>query len=254
MPTGKITYWIDHLPTLFSSRESSRCFKPGFPFTLFLEPHLSEADNGAGNKMAESPQLSKIELQSRMWAQEPGAVLRLSSVFEATGCIWILDPLLMSPRIWGNHFSVPHFCHLPKGNDNRIYRRRLRWWLNEMDGSWNVLRPGIARCKGLISISYYGPRSLEGSSKALELTHSNEECCSSYDFLLCAFPGWLTAWSTNRQWCHQRRTAPIFDNIRNWIMAPRYKEREEGVQRKVGHSETPCGEDWQHYVIFSLTA
>lgn len=75
------------LPTLFPNRESSSYFRPGFLFTLFLEPHSPEADNGAGNQVAKRPQLSKIELRLRTRAQEPVVAPCWSSVFEATVCI-----------------------------------------------------------------------------------------------------------------------------------------------------------------------
>lgn len=127
------TNWIYHLgrfhphsplPTLFPVRRESHSYsKPGFIFTLFLGPHSSKADNGAGNKTAESLHLPKTELQLRTWAQASAVASYLSSVFEAIGCIWILGPLFMSPVSLGNHFSVPHFFCLLKGDNNRIYIR-----------------------------------------------------------------------------------------------------------------------------------
>lgn len=44
-----------HLLILFPSQESCSYFRPSFLFTLFLGPHASEADSGAGDKIAERP-------------------------------------------------------------------------------------------------------------------------------------------------------------------------------------------------------
>lgn len=114
-----------HTLIQFPNRESSSYFRSGFLFTSSLGPRSSEADNGAGGKRAESPDLSQTELWLRTWAQASSVAPCSSSVFETTGCVGILDPLYMSPVILGNHFSVPRFSHLPMGNNNRIYIRGL---------------------------------------------------------------------------------------------------------------------------------
>lgn len=139
---------ISHLLLLFPSQESCSYFRPSFLFTLFLGPRASEADNEAGDKIAESPHLpwKRAAVRSKGLGVHCSAMIELSFWRQW----WRLNPespVYQACDLRKSHLHTSFFfLYIPKWDNNRIHIRRPRWGLNDkvpgmcLDQGWHVVR------------------------------------------------------------------------------------------------------------------
>jgi hypothetical protein len=172
----------------------------------------------------------------------------------------VFEPWIPHFWAWGSwdlgkscHLSVPIIFHLPKEDNNRICISGLS---DKWDSSWNVLRPGMAHCKALISIRYYYPTP-SGSRYFLspEIGVFLLVTPTTAPLLVFYSVPFLDSWLHIQQ---------IGDDAvkgsRHSYLVPLETEsqcldakQKRESQRKVNHSEPPHGEHQWYYVISPLT-